>query len=140
MLQPYVRCARQTASFDPVALCVRAQIQVSDLRREHQPDQPVGDIGHGPPHLANGRALSSSTATTSSVATMIGISKRRSVAEFARLGIQTYGFLPMQLPREMRFMDLMRAADERSPFDAVRWAAESGCDSPGAFSAPSRPG
>jgi hypothetical protein len=39
---------------DPFAPCVRAQIQVSDLRREHQPDQPIGDIGHGPPRLALG--------------------------------------------------------------------------------------
>ena len=34
---------------------------------------------------------------------------------FARLGIQTYGFLPMQLPSELRFMELIHAADERIP-------------------------
>lgn len=34
---------------------------------------------------------------------------------FARLGIQTYGFLPMQLPAEMRFMELVHAEDERIP-------------------------
>jgi acetylornithine deacetylase/succinyl-diaminopimelate desuccinylase-like protein len=38
---------------------------------------------------------------------------------FARLGIQTYGFLPMQLPEEMRFMDLIHAQDERIPVEAV---------------------
>ena len=43
---------------------------------------------------------------------------------FARLGIQTYGFLPMQLPREMRFMDLIHAADERLPVDAVRFGTD----------------
>ena len=43
---------------------------------------------------------------------------------FARLGIQTYGFLPMQLPREMRFMDLIHAADERIPVDALRFGAD----------------
>jgi acetylornithine deacetylase/succinyl-diaminopimelate desuccinylase-like protein len=32
---------------------------------------------------------------------------------FARLGIQTYGFLPMQLPSDLRFMDLIHAEDER---------------------------
>ena len=32
---------------------------------------------------------------------------------FAKLGIQTYGFLPMQLPAEMRFMELIHAEDER---------------------------
>ena len=40
---------------------------------------------------------------------------------FARLGIQTYGFLPMQLPEEMRFMELVHAEDERIPVDAVEF-------------------
>ncbi|MGH2435853.1 MAG: hypothetical protein ACRDFA_02540 [bacterium] len=39
----------------------------------------------------------------------------------ARLGIQTYGFLPMQLPEEMRFMQLVHAEDERIPVDAVEF-------------------
>jgi acetylornithine deacetylase/succinyl-diaminopimelate desuccinylase-like protein len=38
---------------------------------------------------------------------------------FARLGIQTYGFLPMQLPPEMRFMELVHAEDERIPADTL---------------------
>jgi acetylornithine deacetylase/succinyl-diaminopimelate desuccinylase-like protein len=38
---------------------------------------------------------------------------------FARLGIQTYGFLPMRLPAEPRFMELVHARDERIPIDAV---------------------
>jgi acetylornithine deacetylase/succinyl-diaminopimelate desuccinylase-like protein len=40
---------------------------------------------------------------------------------FARLGIQTYGFLPMQLPEEFRFMDLVHAEDERIPVEAVEF-------------------
>jgi acetylornithine deacetylase/succinyl-diaminopimelate desuccinylase-like protein len=50
---------------------------------------------------------------------------------FARLGIQTYGFLPMQLPEEMRFMDLIHAEDERIPVDAVDFgrARSAGCSS-----------
>ena len=40
---------------------------------------------------------------------------------FARLGIQTYGFLPMQLPREMRFMELVHAEDERIPADSLEF-------------------
>ena len=40
---------------------------------------------------------------------------------FARLGIQTYGFLPMQLPQEMRFMELIHAEDERIPVDSVEF-------------------
>jgi acetylornithine deacetylase/succinyl-diaminopimelate desuccinylase-like protein len=37
---------------------------------------------------------------------------------FKRLGIQTYGFLPMRLPPEIS-MELIHSADERIPVDAV---------------------
>ncbi|MGO9489416.1 MAG: M20/M25/M40 family metallo-hydrolase [Solirubrobacteraceae bacterium] len=40
---------------------------------------------------------------------------------FSRLGIQTYGFLPMQLPAEMPFMSLIHAEDERVPVGAVEF-------------------
>jgi acetylornithine deacetylase/succinyl-diaminopimelate desuccinylase-like protein len=40
---------------------------------------------------------------------------------FSRLGIQTYGFLPMQIPAEMRFMELIHAEDERLPVEAVEF-------------------
>lgn len=40
---------------------------------------------------------------------------------FSRLGIQTYGFLPMQLPEQMRFMELIHAPDERLPVAAVEF-------------------
>ena len=40
---------------------------------------------------------------------------------FARLGIQTYGFLPMQLPAEMGFMQLIHAEDERLPAAAMEF-------------------
>jgi acetylornithine deacetylase/succinyl-diaminopimelate desuccinylase-like protein len=40
---------------------------------------------------------------------------------FARLRIQTYGFLPMQLPHEMRFMELVHAEDERIPVGALEF-------------------
>jgi acetylornithine deacetylase/succinyl-diaminopimelate desuccinylase-like protein len=40
---------------------------------------------------------------------------------FSRLGIQTYGFLPMQLPAEIPFMRLIHGADERLPVDAVEF-------------------
>jgi acetylornithine deacetylase/succinyl-diaminopimelate desuccinylase-like protein len=42
---------------------------------------------------------------------------------FARLGIQTYGFLPMQLPEDLRFMELIHAEDERIPAAAVEFGA-----------------
>lgn len=40
---------------------------------------------------------------------------------FSRLGIQTYGFLPMQLPAELPFMQLIHAENERLPADAVEF-------------------
>ena len=43
---------------------------------------------------------------------------------FSRLGIQTYGFLPMNLPEGFNFVQTIHAADERIPVDAVRFGAE----------------
>jgi acetylornithine deacetylase/succinyl-diaminopimelate desuccinylase-like protein len=42
---------------------------------------------------------------------------------FARLGIQTYGFLPMKLPRGFDFWSGVHGADERIPTDAVEFGA-----------------
>jgi acetylornithine deacetylase/succinyl-diaminopimelate desuccinylase-like protein len=38
---------------------------------------------------------------------------------FSRLGIQTYGFLPMRLPEDFNFTQTIHAADERIPVEAV---------------------
>jgi acetylornithine deacetylase/succinyl-diaminopimelate desuccinylase-like protein len=43
---------------------------------------------------------------------------------FARLGIQTYGFLPMRLPADFPFLRFVHAADERIPADAVEFGAD----------------
>jgi acetylornithine deacetylase/succinyl-diaminopimelate desuccinylase-like protein len=43
---------------------------------------------------------------------------------FARIGIQTYGFVPLKLPDGFEFMKTVHAADERVPADAVRFGAE----------------
>ena len=43
---------------------------------------------------------------------------------FARLGIQTYGFLPLRLPSDFRLTSLIHAADERVPADAIEFGAE----------------
>jgi acetylornithine deacetylase/succinyl-diaminopimelate desuccinylase-like protein len=42
---------------------------------------------------------------------------------FARLGIQTYGFLPMKLPAGFDFWSGVHGADERVPADAVDFGA-----------------
>jgi acetylornithine deacetylase/succinyl-diaminopimelate desuccinylase-like protein len=43
---------------------------------------------------------------------------------FARLGIQTYGFLPMLLPPEFPFFQAIHAADERIPLEAMDFGAQ----------------
>jgi len=43
---------------------------------------------------------------------------------FSRLGIQTYGFLPMHLPDNWNFTQLIHAADERIPLNALAFGAD----------------
>lgn len=42
----------------------------------------------------------------------------------ARLGIQTYGYLPMRLPADFDFSALIHARDERVPADAIRFGTD----------------
>lgn len=42
---------------------------------------------------------------------------------FSRLGIQTYGFLPMSLPEDFNFSQTVHGADERIPVEAVDFGA-----------------
>ena len=42
---------------------------------------------------------------------------------FSRLGIQTYGFLPMNLPPDFNFVQHIHAADERIPAEAVSFGS-----------------
>jgi len=43
---------------------------------------------------------------------------------FSRLGIQTYGFLPMRLPDTLSFWRLAHAADERIPVEALAFGTD----------------
>jgi len=43
---------------------------------------------------------------------------------FSKMGIQTYGFTPMKLPRGFNFFKTVHAADERIPADAVVFGAD----------------
>jgi len=43
---------------------------------------------------------------------------------FSRLGIQTYGFLPMNLPVDFDFMKTGHAEDERIPVESVAFGSE----------------
>ena len=40
---------------------------------------------------------------------------------FSRLGIQTYGFLPMRLPEEFDFMETVHGTNERIPVEALEF-------------------
>jgi acetylornithine deacetylase/succinyl-diaminopimelate desuccinylase-like protein len=42
---------------------------------------------------------------------------------FSRLGIQSYGFIPMQLPDSFDFSRLIHAANERIPIKALDFGA-----------------
>jgi acetylornithine deacetylase/succinyl-diaminopimelate desuccinylase-like protein len=44
---------------------------------------------------------------------------------FCRLGIQTYGFTPMTLPKDVDFSVLIHGADERIPVEALEFGTES---------------
>lgn len=43
---------------------------------------------------------------------------------FSRLGIQTYGFTPMQLPSDFNFVETIHAANERIPVDALEFGTQ----------------
>jgi acetylornithine deacetylase/succinyl-diaminopimelate desuccinylase-like protein len=43
---------------------------------------------------------------------------------FDQLGIQTYGFIPMNLPPDFNFFDTIHAADERIPVESVEFGAK----------------
>ena len=43
---------------------------------------------------------------------------------FSQLGIQSYGFLPMDLPPEIEFMSALHAADERIPVASMEFGAD----------------
>ena len=43
---------------------------------------------------------------------------------FSRVGVQTYGFLPMRLPEDFQYAKLIHAADERIPVAALEFGAE----------------
>jgi acetylornithine deacetylase/succinyl-diaminopimelate desuccinylase-like protein len=40
---------------------------------------------------------------------------------FARLGIQSYGFVPLRLEPSFKFTETIHAADERVPVDALEF-------------------
>ncbi|MDE2863251.1 MAG: peptidase M20, partial [Chloroflexota bacterium] len=51
---------------------------------------------------------------------MVGATDGR---EFRRIGFQSYGFLPMNLPPDIEIFRLIHAADERIPDECLRFGA-----------------
>lgn len=43
---------------------------------------------------------------------------------FSRLGIQTYGFVPMQLPKDINFNQAIHAQDERVPANTIQYGRD----------------
>ncbi|HNM38272.1 MAG TPA: M20/M25/M40 family metallo-hydrolase, partial [Anaerolineales bacterium] len=43
---------------------------------------------------------------------------------FSQIGIQTYGYLPMTLPEDFNFADVIHAADERVPAAAIEFGTQ----------------
>jgi acetylornithine deacetylase/succinyl-diaminopimelate desuccinylase-like protein len=43
---------------------------------------------------------------------------------FARLGVQTYGFIPMKLPPDFQFSQVVHAANERIPVEALTFGTQ----------------
>ena len=43
---------------------------------------------------------------------------------FSRIGVQTYGLLPMPLPEDFNFSQTIHAANERVPANAIRFGAD----------------
>jgi acetylornithine deacetylase/succinyl-diaminopimelate desuccinylase-like protein len=86
----------------------------------------TNDPGTGEPDMALWDTLVASLHAEEPDATVVpflmpGVSDARF---FARLGIQTYGFLPMRLPADLNFMSLIHAADERIPVDSVEFGTK----------------
>jgi acetylornithine deacetylase/succinyl-diaminopimelate desuccinylase-like protein len=106
--------------FEELRALARVDMELEVLR--HDPGPPSPDMGL---YETLARILRSLDSTARPVPLLLpAVSDGR---HFARLGIQTYGFLPMQLPAEMRFMELVHAEDERIPVDAIEFGTTAIC-------------
>jgi acetylornithine deacetylase/succinyl-diaminopimelate desuccinylase-like protein len=92
------------------------------------PDVEVLRFDEGPPdpdmalfdHLAG--VLEDSAGGGTAVPLLLsGATDARSLAD---LGIQSYGFTPLRLPDDFEFTEVVHAADERVPVDAVEWGTD----------------
>ncbi|MBT4514420.1 MAG: M20/M25/M40 family metallo-hydrolase, partial [Chloroflexi bacterium] len=84
------------------------------------------DPGPAAPDLAYFRTLASiiEDADPGSVVVPTMIPGTTDARFFSLLGIQTYGFLPMNLPREIDFASMFHAGNERIPVDALKFGTD----------------
>ncbi|HID34900.1 MAG TPA: M20/M25/M40 family metallo-hydrolase [Anaerolineae bacterium] len=92
-------------------------VQLEVLR--HDPGPPEPDMGWFDVLAAILRELDPEGVPTSLL--QVGVTDARF---FARLGIQTYGFLPLKLPTDFDFASTIHAANERVPVEAIEFGAE----------------
>ncbi|HEV3000854.1 MAG TPA: M20/M25/M40 family metallo-hydrolase [Solirubrobacteraceae bacterium] len=79
---------------------------------------PTADVDYGLFDLLAGALREADPSGTPIPLLLPGITDGRL---FARLGIQHYGFVPLRLPKELRFDELIHAADERVPIEALEF-------------------
>jgi acetylornithine deacetylase/succinyl-diaminopimelate desuccinylase-like protein len=94
----------------------------SDVELElvrHEPGPPEPDLALFEPLAGVLRELDPGASPVPML--QIGVTDARF---FSRLGIQTYGFVPMQLPAGFDFLPLIHAADERVPAAAIEFGTE----------------
>jgi len=88
------------------------EVQIEIIR--HDPGPPEPDMG-----LFDTLGDILRRADPEGIPTPLLISGVTDGRHFAKLGIQTYGFLPMKVPPDADFWHLVHAADERIPVDAL---------------------
>jgi acetylornithine deacetylase/succinyl-diaminopimelate desuccinylase-like protein len=89
-----------------------------DVRR-FSPGPPEADMG-----LFDLLATVIEEADPEAIAVPLLLTATTDARFYARLGIQTYGFMPMNLPPEMNVLRMAHAADERIPVEAVAFGTQ----------------
>jgi acetylornithine deacetylase/succinyl-diaminopimelate desuccinylase-like protein len=103
----------------------RPDNMLAELRRILAPEVEIEVIRHDPgpaePNMGLFETLASilRQADPQAVVVPLLLSGVTDARFFSRLGIQTYGFLPMQLPADFNFVRTIHTADERIPVEAV---------------------
>jgi acetylornithine deacetylase/succinyl-diaminopimelate desuccinylase-like protein len=105
------------------------QDMIQELRRIVDKDVEIEivrcDVGTGKPEMGMFRMLADILVEGDSdcVPLPLLLTGSSDARFFKRLGIQTYGFLPMNLPESFNFVQFIHGADERIPVEALTFGA-----------------